>query len=134
MQDNHFALLVRQVGQRRTKQPEFLAAYNQPARIVHFLRGGASPFRLNSSSPASLRSHQVANPIGNAPGKVGFQAAGEPEASDVSGESNKNIMDGIFGKIHIVRQGNRQNQHVISVLLIDPAQRLPASLSAFSYK
>jgi len=79
-------------------------------------------------------SHQITNPIGNAFSQISFQAAGQLKAGNILSKSNKNIMHGIFREIDIMRKGNRQNQQAISVLFIDPAQGIPASLSAPGYK
>jgi hypothetical protein len=78
--------------------------------------------------------HQITDPIGNTPCQVSFQTAGELKAPDILSKSNENIMYGIFCKIHIVREGNSQNQQTISVLFIDPAQGIPAPLFTFGHK
>jgi len=134
VQRNHFSLLVRQFGQRRTEQPQLFVAGYEPARIAQALLSRTCLLRTECFGPAATRTHQITDAIGNAPGKVGLKTTRQPETHNVLSKSNERIVNGIFGEPGIVRKSNSQNEQIISVLFIDPAQSVPAPLPTSGHK
>jgi hypothetical protein len=134
VQRYHFALLIRQLGQRGTEKSQVLVAGYERTRIVQFLLGRMSLVGAERPGSVSVRTHQIANAIGDAPGEESLETTGQPKARSVLSKSDEHIVNGIFCKIDIVRKSNSQNQQTISVLFIDPAQSIPAASFTCGHK